>query len=42
NAYPTKIKVTDTELAAVNLERHTFHGDWNYTAHPSTRAIIKS
>lgn len=42
NAYPTKIKVTDTELAAVNLERHSFHGNWNYTVHPSTRAIIKS
>jgi len=42
NAYPTKIKVTDTELAAVNLERHSFHGNWNYTVHPLPRAIIKS
>ena len=29
--YPTKIKVSDEELAAVNIQRHAFHGDWNYT-----------
>jgi hypothetical protein len=28
---PTKLKVTDAELAAVDFERHSFHGDWNYT-----------
>jgi hypothetical protein len=41
HTYPTKIKVTNTELKAVNIERHQFHGDWNYTVHP-TRALIKS
>jgi hypothetical protein len=30
NGYPTKIKVTDAEPAAVNIERHSFHGDWNW------------
>ena len=30
--YPTKIKVSDGELAA--LSKHEFHGDWNYTVHP--------
>jgi len=29
--YPTKVKVTDEELAAVNLHPHNFHGEWNYT-----------
>lgn len=29
--YPTKVKVTDEQLAAVNLHPHTFHGEWNYT-----------
>lgn len=29
--YPTKIQVTDEQLAAVNLQRHAFHGEWNYT-----------
>ena len=44
NEYPTEIKITDTELAAVTIERHLFHGDWNYTVHRSntTRATIKS
>jgi hypothetical protein len=41
NTYPTKIKITNTELATINIERHTYHGDWNYTVHQS-RAIIKS
>jgi hypothetical protein len=41
NTYPTKIKVTNTELKAVNIERHQFHGDWNYTVHPHP-ALIKS
>lgn len=30
-SYPTGIKVTDTELAAVPREAHRFHGEWNYT-----------
>ena len=29
--YPDKIEVTDQQLAAINLHRHTFHGEWNYT-----------
>jgi len=32
--YPTGRKVTDQEMQRVNLERHTFHGDWNYTIRP--------
>jgi len=34
NAYERKIKITDAQLAAVNLHRHAFHGDWNYTITP--------
>jgi transposase len=34
-SYPAGIKVTDDELARVNLRCHEFHGDWNYTIHPS-------
>jgi transposase len=33
-AYPDKIKVTDTELAAVHIEGDPFHSDWNYTIKP--------
>jgi hypothetical protein len=36
--YPKGVKVSDTKLAAVNLIRHTFHGDWNYTIAPRRRA----
>ena len=32
--YP-KIEVTDAELAAVNITRHAFHGEWNYSINPS-------
>jgi hypothetical protein len=34
-AYKRGIKVSDEELAAINLERDTFHGEWNYTIAPS-------
>jgi hypothetical protein len=33
--YPTGRKVTDEEIKRLNLKRNTFHGDWNYTIHPS-------
>jgi DDE family transposase len=29
--YPTGIKVTDAELAALPLQPHHWHGEWNYT-----------
>ncbi len=35
NEYP-KVEITDAQLAAVNLTRHPFHGEWNYTISPST------
>lgn len=34
-SYPTGIKVSDAELAAVNKEPEGFHGDWNYRIIPS-------
>jgi len=36
--YPTGVKVTDQQLAAVNLHRATFHGEWNYTIKPAQTA----
>jgi Rhodopirellula transposase DDE domain len=35
--YPTGIKVTDAELAAVPLTGHRFHPQWNYTIGPGPR-----
>jgi Rhodopirellula transposase DDE domain len=36
NKYPKGIKVSDAQLAAVNISAHRFHGDWNYTISPNT------
>ncbi|WP_441349196.1 ISAzo13-like element transposase-related protein, partial [Streptomyces sp. NTH33] len=30
--YPTGIRISDDEIAALPIARHRFHGDWNYTA----------
>jgi len=35
NTYPAGIKVSDAELETVNLTRHDFHGEWNYTIRPN-------
>ena len=32
--YPVGRKVSDKQLASVNLSRHQFHGDWNYSIAP--------
>ena len=34
NTYPAGIKVADADMARINLHRHDFHGDWNYTIIP--------
>ncbi len=35
--YPTGLKVSDAELAVLNLKRADFHGDWNYTLLPNRK-----
>jgi hypothetical protein len=35
NKYPKGVKVSDAQMAAINLSRHSFHGDWNYTILPN-------
>jgi hypothetical protein len=38
--YEKGIKISDQqieELEASQLQRHKWHGDWNYTLHPATR-----
>ena len=37
NKYPKGVKVTDAQLAAVNLTPHDFNGEWNYTLSPRRR-----
>lgn len=34
-SYERGLEITDEQLAAVHITRHTFHGDWNYTISPS-------
>ena len=36
--YPAGVKVTDRELEAIDILRHSFHGDWNYTIRPKARS----
>jgi len=37
NKYPKGIKVSDAQINALNLSRHSFHGDWNYTVSPTKK-----
>ena len=32
--YPAGVKVSDSEMAAINITPHAFHGEWNYTIAP--------
>ena len=34
--YPPKIKVSDVDLEAVNIQRNKFHGEWNYEIRPQS------
>jgi hypothetical protein len=42
NKYPKGVKVSDLSMAAVNLTRHSFHGDWNYTISPHQKTPRKN
>jgi len=35
--YPPKQKVTDAQMATLQVTPDQFHGDWNYTIHPRKR-----
>jgi hypothetical protein len=32
---PLGVKISDRDLAAVPLQRHDWHGEWNYTVLPA-------
>lgn len=40
--YDTGIKVTDSDIDALPMHRHRFHGDWNYTLHPRPRDTARA
>jgi hypothetical protein len=33
-SYPKGRNISEKQMETLNLERHSFHGDWNYTIHP--------
>jgi hypothetical protein len=33
--YPAGIKISDRDMAAINIVPHQFHGEWNYTIKPN-------
>jgi hypothetical protein len=35
-SYPIGIKISDRDMAALPITRDEFHGDWNYTLHPTS------
>jgi len=39
-SYERGVKVSDAQLAAVNLTRDEFHPEWNYVIHPSDRSVV--
>ena len=32
--YPRGVSVSDQDMAALNITRNPFHGEWNYTIQP--------
>jgi Rhodopirellula transposase DDE domain len=38
--YPKGIKISDSEMDALNIDRHDFHGEWNYTIAPEITAKL--
>jgi hypothetical protein len=42
NKYPKGVEVSDLSMAAVNLTRHSFHGDWNCTISPHQKTPRKN
>ena len=41
-AYPTGRKVTKEEMKLLNVQRHKFHGEWNYVIRPRTSTKRRS
>ncbi len=39
-SYPQGVEVTDEQMQRINLSRHEFHGDWNYTIEPISVSLI--
>lgn len=42
NLYQKGIRVSDDEMAAINIQRDDFHGEWNYTISPRKSSALTS
>jgi hypothetical protein len=40
NEYAKGIKIADSEIESLSLERDVFHGEWNYTISPRKIAQV--
>jgi transposase len=40
NEYPKGIKVSDAQMRMIDISRHEFHGEWNYTLSPQTTLTL--
>jgi hypothetical protein len=40
NKYERGIKISDKQMNNINIKRHEFHGEWNYTIYPKEKVII--
>jgi hypothetical protein len=38
--YPTGKKVTDEQMASLNIERNDFRGEWNYKISPRQLKLV--
>lgn len=38
--YPQGVKISNAQMASLNLDRHDFHGDWNYTLRPQPSDLV--
>jgi hypothetical protein len=36
HSYPDRQEVSDEQMSKINLQRHRFHGEWNYTINPES------
>jgi hypothetical protein len=40
NLYPSGVKISPKEMAAVRIKPHDFHGEWNYTIEPNLSPFL--
>lgn len=38
--YPTKVRVSDEDMANIDLVPHAFHGEWNYTLRHRPKTLV--